>query len=142
MVVLCHTRISIMDLKTVSYQIQQIRKLERLAIEHYGISASVLMERAGHFAFKILKSKWPQAQHILVLCGKGNNGGDAYILARIAKQQGLNVSVRQIGAPEERADTAKAAALACAKANVHIKPFAREENIKADVIVDGLLGIG
>ena len=79
------------------YRAAQCRELDRLAIETHGISGNILMERAGGAAFHVLREAWPQARRIVVLCGVGNNGGDGYVLARLAHEQGLEADVYQIG---------------------------------------------
>ena len=71
--------------------------MDHYAIHTLGISGTILMERAGEAAFTLVKEKWPEAEHITVLCGVGNNGGDGFVVARLAKQAGLNVNVMQIG---------------------------------------------
>ncbi len=55
------------------------------------------MERAGSAAFRLLRERWPEARRIEVLCGPGNNGGDGYVLARLAQAAGLWVRVHQLG---------------------------------------------
>ena len=57
------------------------------------------METAGRAAFRALRQRWPRAHVITVYCGKGNNGGDGYVLARLAKEAGLSVRLVSIGEP-------------------------------------------
>jgi NAD(P)H-hydrate epimerase len=52
-----------------------------------------LMERAGDAAFEQLQQYWPNANSILVLCGKGNNGGDGFVIARLAHLANIHVTV-------------------------------------------------
>jgi ADP-dependent NAD(P)H-hydrate dehydratase / NAD(P)H-hydrate epimerase len=127
---------------TELYPIQSIRALERLAVEQYGMTEAALMERAGQAAFRTLKARWPLAKKILVFCGKGNNGGDGCVLASLAKQQRLDVSIRQLGNLEELPVTAKRFAKECNDLAVEVKAFSADEVVQADVIVDALLGIG
>ncbi|MCG6886268.1 MAG: bifunctional ADP-dependent NAD(P)H-hydrate dehydratase/NAD(P)H-hydrate epimerase, partial [Proteobacteria bacterium] len=84
-------------LPTNLYRADQCRELDRRAIEKFGISASILMERAGAAAFNVLRETWPDARRIAVMCGVGNNAGDGYVIARLAHEQGLKVSVFQVG---------------------------------------------
>ncbi|PDH31992.1 MAG: bifunctional ADP-dependent NAD(P)H-hydrate dehydratase/NAD(P)H-hydrate epimerase, partial [Candidatus Thioglobus sp. MED-G23] len=74
----------------------QIRLLEEAMIAS-GRSAEALMEAAGRAAFRALRQRWPRAHVITVYCGKGNNGGDGYVLARIAKNAGLWVRMVSLG---------------------------------------------
>jgi len=62
-------------LPLVLYRASQVRELDRIAIEDMGIPGICLMERAGSAAFALLRTRWPRARRIAVLCGVGNNGG-------------------------------------------------------------------
>src|SRR5688572_19368270 len=77
----------------------QVRALDRYAIERLQIPAYTLMTRAGEAALTALRSCWPSTQRIVVLCGPGNNGGDGYVLARLARAQRMNVGVVAFGDP-------------------------------------------
>jgi len=82
------------------YQTAQIREFERLAQERFDISGHVLMQRAGQAAFSFLLRRWPHSKKIAIFCGGGNNGGDGYVLAKLAHDQGLQVNVWQVGKQE------------------------------------------
>ena len=82
------------------YTAAQVRAFDRLAIENYGIAGVELMERAGQAAWSLLRERWPEARRILVLTGAGNNGGDGFVVARLAKAAGHEVRVVQLGARE------------------------------------------
>jgi ADP-dependent NAD(P)H-hydrate dehydratase / NAD(P)H-hydrate epimerase len=123
------------------YSAAQCRELDRLAIETHGIPGFELMLRAGRTAFHELLRCWPEARHVAVCCGKGNNAGDGYIVAGLAVQSGLRVTLWQLGSARDLAGDAGRA-----------RDWARErgvepcsgppERIEADVVVDALLGIG
>ena len=85
------------NLPTNLYRAAQCRELDQLAIQEFGVSGNILMERAGEAAFKVLRDTWPEAKRIAVLCGVGNNGGDGYVIARLAHEHGLDVTVLQVG---------------------------------------------
>jgi ADP-dependent NAD(P)H-hydrate dehydratase / NAD(P)H-hydrate epimerase len=74
---------------------KEMRELERLTIERYGTPGHVLMERAGAGAAEILLAAFPQARTapVLVFAGKGNNGGDGFVIARLLKKQGIACEV-------------------------------------------------
>ena len=55
------------------------------------------MRRAGRYALHVLRELWPEARHVKVYCGSGNNAGDGYILAGLALNSGLSATVVQIG---------------------------------------------
>ncbi|HEX2245524.1 MAG TPA: NAD(P)H-hydrate epimerase, partial [Gammaproteobacteria bacterium] len=77
------------ELPSMLYRADQVRLLDRYAIETCGIAGAILMERAGTAAFAVLRERWPGVRRISVLCGMGNNGGDGYVVARLAQQAGL-----------------------------------------------------
>lgn len=73
----------------------EMRELDRIAAEEYGIDAAILMENAGRAASQIILEKYPHAgrtTEILVFAGKGNNAGDAFVVAR--RLLGLDRKVR------------------------------------------------
>ncbi|MDR4507697.1 MAG: NAD(P)H-hydrate epimerase [Candidatus Brocadiaceae bacterium] len=74
---------------------EQIRELDRKAIEEYQIPGIILMENAGrNVAEEIVKSiDHSKNDTIAVLCGKGNNGGDGYVIARHLHNRGIAVDV-------------------------------------------------
>ena len=107
-------------IKAPIYQSKQIREFERIAKERFGISETMLMQRAGKAAFDFLLRRFPQAQKIAVFCGRGNNGGDGYILAKLLYDRGLSVQVWQVGDHESIKEEAKHALSVCRKENVPI----------------------
>jgi len=123
------------------YRAEQVRALDRIAIEQQGIPAEELMERAGAAAFSLLRARWPQAQSLLVLAGAGNNGGDGYVLARLAHRYRLGVRVLTLGDHRRLQGAALAAAEAYRAAGGSSEPFERLPP-DAELIVDALLGTG
>lgn len=121
------------------YSAAQLRELERRAVEA-GVPGQALMQRAGAAAWRELRRRWPQARRIAVICGSGNNGGDGYVLARLAKGQGCEAQVYQVGPPAVRGDAVQARAdwLAAGGAVASGLPG----SLQAEVIVDALFGIG
>jgi ADP-dependent NAD(P)H-hydrate dehydratase / NAD(P)H-hydrate epimerase len=126
---------------TELYQNYAIRQLEKLAIEA-GIDEDTLMARAGQAAFEVLRETWPQALQVIVCCGKGNNGGDGYVVARHCHQAGFKVIVSSMCDVNELTGAAKQAAEQCEEVGVKIAPYHELEPLHADVIVDALLGSG
>ncbi len=126
------------------YDCSEIRQLEQLAMHEGHNKASDLMEHAGQAAFQLLNAKWPLAHRVHVFCGKGNNGGDGYVVARLAQEQGLDVKVWQVGDHSQLSETAHQAYTACVAAKITMQAFDSEhyDLSLADVIVDALLGIG
>jgi hydroxyethylthiazole kinase-like uncharacterized protein yjeF len=73
----------------------QMREADRLTTERYGIPGKELMENAGTAIAEFLREKFPDiaGRRILVLCGKGNNGGDGLVVARLLKDFGATAVV-------------------------------------------------
>lgn len=130
------------DLPVNLYRAAQVREFDRIAIEEYGIPGAALMERAGRAAFEVLRAHWPQARRIVVVCGTGNNGGDGFVVARLAKQAGLEVCVLQVGEEGALRGDARAAYQALRAADVEVTPFSAAWLKDAELIVDALFGIG
>ena len=115
-------------------------ELDRLAIEGQGIDGYNLMNRAGARAFATLMAHWPEARAITVCCGGGNNGGDGYVVARLALERGLGVQLIAMKSPDELSGEARRAARDWLQTGGKIEPA--DERLRGDVIVDALLGTG
>jgi len=124
------------------YRAVQIRELERIAIEEYGIASFDLMSRAGQATFQVLKKQYPDAQSIAVFCGSGNNAGDGYIIAKLALESDLNVCVYTVSASEKLKGDALSASQAYRSAGGAVSLFQSEQLITAEVLIDALLGTG
>src|SRR5688500_491464 len=61
---------------------QQMRDADRYTIEDIGLPGAVLMESAGAAVAAVIRDRHPGAKRIVVFCGKGNNGGDGFVVAR------------------------------------------------------------
>jgi hypothetical protein len=79
------------------FRAAQVREMDRIAIEEVGIPGRTLMERAGGAVFQALRAQWPELSRLAVVCGLGNNGGDGYVVARLAREAGLQVTALQLG---------------------------------------------
>src|SRR6188508_1587796 len=78
----------------------QMREVDRLTTERHGIPSIILMENAAHAVARVIAEKLGgsvKGKPILILCGKGNNGGDGAALARILWQGGAIVEVILFG---------------------------------------------
>jgi hydroxyethylthiazole kinase-like uncharacterized protein yjeF len=124
------------------YTAAQVRELDRIAIEEQGIPGMELMSRAGTAAFAELRRRWPQAHRIGVLCGVGNNGGDGFVLARLAHETGLAVTVWQVGDATRTHGDALTARQQMEAAGLQAREFAGDDLSACEVLVDGLLGTG
>ncbi|MDD3581237.1 MAG: NAD(P)H-hydrate dehydratase [Desulfobacca sp.] len=76
----------------------QMRQLDRQAIEAIGIPSIVLMENAGRTTYQILRREFPDLTGLVtVIAGRGNNGGDGFVVARYLAHEGLAVQVLALG---------------------------------------------
>jgi NAD(P)H-hydrate epimerase len=123
------------------YTAGQVRDLDRRAITELGIPGYELMTRAGHATLNALRSLWPAARSITVLCGPGNNGGDGYVVARVARAQSLRVQTVALGDPAQLAGDARRAYADFAAAGGRCTPWGPTV-LESDVIVDALYGTG
>ena len=120
----------------------QLRAIDAFAIGESKISGFELMHRAAAAALSELRRRWPRAGRILVICGSGNNGGDGYVMASLARAAGLDPRVGAVSDPDAlRGDAARAYAK-WRDGGGETLPWAQAFERSADVIVDALLGIG
>jgi NAD(P)H-hydrate epimerase len=124
------------------YRADQVRGFDRAAIEGLGIPGAILMARAGEAALRALRARWPEARRLAVVCGAGNNGGDGYVLARLARQQGLDPRVLAVADPARLRGDALDAATAARDAGVPFADFDPGPIDEAQVLVDALFGTG
>jgi len=123
------------------YRAQDVRKLDSAAIDMFHIPGLTLMERAGEAAFELIRSRWPGAENIVVVCGAGNNGGDGFVVARLALAAGLSVTAILLAPFDKlRGDALTVAELYREFGGV-IETYAGSLP-DADLLVDGVLGTG
>ena len=120
--------------------VAQMKQIEKLA-DANGVSYYQMMENAGTAAYHILRQRVPHAKHIAVVAGKGNNGGDGFVMARLAAQDGLSVTVVLAeGEPVTRDAKTNYALLHALPVTIQTADTVR--SIHADVVVDALYGTG
>lgn len=129
-------------------RVEQMREMDRRAIETYGIPGTILMENAGHAAFRVLRERYGgEARRVLIFCGGGNNGGDGLVVARKVHSAGGRAEVILLGDPEKYRDAAAVNWAAARKLGI---PSERMESAEwaasrlktADVVVDAIFGTG
>lgn len=119
------------------------RAFDSRAIEVFEIPGIRLMHRAGRAAFEVLRDRWPAARLITVVCGAGNNAGDGYVVAGLARDAGLGVDILQVGDPDNlKGEALDAARFAQARLGADLGRTARPWCPSGDVVVDALLGTG
>ncbi|WP_233843131.1 NAD(P)H-hydrate dehydratase [Dyella sp. 2HG41-7] len=123
------------------YTVEQVRALDRRAIDDLGVSGFELMSRAATAAFACLCRHWPHARRIAVFCGPGNNGGDGYLIASLAHSSGLVVDVIELS-DTPRGDAALARDAWQSGGGMTLR-WQKESSLPhADVYIDALYGTG
>lgn len=111
-------------------------------MSRFGLDEDDLMARAGLAAWRLLLERWPQAQHIGVACGPGNNGGDGYVVAALALGSGRQVSVLGLG-EGGKAGVAQRAEAVYRQTGGQVGAFSADVALpQVDLWVDALFGIG
>ncbi|MGB1271606.1 MAG: NAD(P)H-hydrate epimerase, partial [Endozoicomonas sp.] len=124
------------------YTAEQVRQLDHLAITRHGIPGFELMSRAANAVIAVIVDQWPGITGLMVLCGAGNNGGDGYLVARLASDKSIPVSVLALKDPATLTGDAQQAFQACVKAGVSVMPYEPGQPLEGGVIVDAMLGTG
>jgi NAD(P)H-hydrate epimerase len=123
------------------YTVEQVRALDRRAIETLGIPGFELMRRAAAAGLASLRRHWPAARRLAVYCGPGNNGGDGFLLGALALETGLQVSLFALSSVM-RGDAALARD-AFVHAGGAIQPWNGDSALpSADVHIVALFGTG
>ena len=131
---------------------KQVREIDRLSSEQFGIPSIVLMENAGMRVVEALEERFEDLEDltIAILCGKGNNGGDGFVVARQLIQKGTDPFVILLGREEDVAGDARTnldilKAIGYPPTVIGDAEEWSEEKIElldADIIVDAILGTG
>ena len=129
----------------------QMRELDRLTIEKYGTPGHVLMERAGSGATQVLFDFFEKRpKRVVVVAGRGNNGGDGFVMARLLKKQGIACEVILAAKKREVGGDARRNLQAFSRLRGRVEevsaldqlPAAEKRLERCDVIIDALLGTG
>lgn len=134
------------------YSPLDVREMDRIAIQDVGIPGYTLMTRAGQAAFEDARARFPDARRWLVICGAGNNAGDGYIIARLARAAGFEVTVVAVSPPDGLTGDAARAWAEYRDAEGHLDggPAGDDRVVEftvalvsdTDLIVDALFGTG
>jgi hydroxyethylthiazole kinase-like uncharacterized protein yjeF len=116
--------------------------LDQSAIEAHGIPGIELMERAGQAVFQAAREYFPRSERWLVFCGAGNNGGDGYVLARLARQAGIHVTVCALKPVGSLQGDARSAAQSWLDSGGEVSPWPPPAGLQPGLIFDALLGTG
>jgi NAD(P)H-hydrate epimerase len=129
-------------LPTALYRANQVRELDRIAIEELGIPGATLMARAGNAAMDVLAQRWPRAPRVSVVCGLGNNAGDGFVVARLAAAAGYRVRVGLLGDAARLRGDALGAYQQMKADGIGDEAYAGGMLEDAEVIVDAIFGTG
>jgi ADP-dependent NAD(P)H-hydrate dehydratase / NAD(P)H-hydrate epimerase len=124
------------------FSAEQMRQADEQAVQA-GIPLQQLMERAGQAVAEAARRHFPDASHFLILCGKGNNGGDGYVAAEFLKQAGKQVTVLEVS-HEVKGEAAQVRAHFLQTGEAYLLDVQTLEVAlqNCDVIIDALLGTG
>ena len=131
---------------------QQMREADRRTIEEIGIPSIVLMENAGRQAVAAMEAAFDDlaSSHVGVLCGRGNNGGDGFVVARTLVQRGVETSVFLLGRVAEVRGDARTNLEVLGRIGLTVVEIADaqewelhfSEISRCELLVDALLGTG
>ena len=127
----------------------EIRSVDDRAINEVGLPGSVLMENAGRNSADLIRETYPSARKVSVIAGKGNNGGDGFVIARYLLNWGYRVEMLLLGKKEDVKGDARLNlnVLDSMMDIVEVTDSSkwsgvREELALNDLIIDAMLGTG
>jgi len=129
----------------------EMQACDRATTERFGVASLDLMRAAARAVAGFAREQFPRARRVTVLCGRGNNGGDGMMAARLLAATGMEVTTLLLGVPEGfSADVVMAwgeLLASAAPGTVHVVETAEElaghkEALKADLLVDAVVGTG
>jgi NAD(P)H-hydrate epimerase len=124
---------------------------DRRTAEEFGVPLTELMENAGAAVAGFCLRQYPAAERVAVLCGKGNNGGDGLVAARVLAAAGLDVEVVLLGrADEVKGEAAAALQRLRGEAEVAVREVVEEAGLEAvreavnsaELVIDAVVGTG
>ena len=133
------------------YSNSQIRALDSFAINKFQMPGIVLMENAALGIAEIILSRFPEISSVGIVCGKGNNGGDGFAVARQLSNKGIDVQVIYLGDPISMSEDCRTNFEICnnliqLRKNLKLTQFSGIKQLKliqnSDLIIDAILGSG
>jgi ADP-dependent NAD(P)H-hydrate dehydratase / NAD(P)H-hydrate epimerase len=131
---------------------EQMREADRRTIHDIGIPSLVLMENAGRQVAAALESLYADLgeRHLAIICGKGNNGGDGFVVARTLHQRGVSLSVFLVGQVSEVRGDARINLEILGRIGITVVEIADEgqwelhmsQVSSCDLIIDAMFGTG
>ena len=131
--------------------VDEMNEIDQKAGEAFGITTEVLMENAGRNIAEEIEKIYGNLidKNIVIFAGKGNNGGDAFVAARWLNNKGAKIKIILLANLHEINKAASHMLKICDKCAIEIIQFEEQEldmieiiTLRADIIIDGILGIG
>ncbi|PIP13668.1 MAG: NAD(P)H-hydrate epimerase, partial [bacterium (Candidatus Stahlbacteria) CG23_combo_of_CG06-09_8_20_14_all_40_9] len=130
----------------------EMREIDKRAIEEVGIPSIVLMENAGRGTVDEMEKEFGSvaSKKMVVVCGKGNNGGDGFVIARWLIKRKADVTVFLIGKEKDISGDARINLEILLKMDTDIKEIINKDGLSllskslnnADIVVDAIFGTG
>jgi len=118
---------------------EEMQEIDRLAIEKHGIPVELLMENAGRAVADAVEERASKACPVIAVCGKGNNGGDGFVAARLLAERGFEVEVMAL---QNSYDESTATGRNWARARQGLDFVGRFKVRAMAVILDAIFGTG
>lgn len=124
------------------YNRDAVRWFDQQMINHYVDNGYQLMTQAAQSVMDVINQHYPKLQSMLIFCGQGNNAGDGYVLARLAKQQNINVQLVNLADVDRLKGDAFRAYQDWINFGGVITPLKSVNFNSAQLIIDALIGTG
>jgi NAD(P)H-hydrate epimerase len=127
---------------------QEMRAVDRVTSERFGVPSLTLMENAGAAVADYVLSRYAAARRVVVFCGKGNNGGDGFVAARRLQESGKKVQVILLADPTALHGDAAAmfskllSPATAVRSSAELKSELVRPALQADLYLDAVLGTG
>ncbi len=126
---------------------EEMRRADRRTIDEVGLPGPVLMENAGAAVARLVEERFPRSRRVVVLCGRGNNGGDGFVVAR---RLGARAEAVLLAREDDVQGDARIHLLACRRSGGRVVEAPDERAFEAalarleeaDLLVDAVLGTG
>ena len=131
---------------------QQMREADRRTIDDVGLPSIVLMENAGRQAVAAMEAAFEDlgTSHVAVICGRGNNGGDGFVVARTLAQRGVQATVFLLGSVADVRGDARINLEVLGRIGLTVVEIANAQDwelhfseiSECDIVVDAIVGTG
>ena len=91
----------------------EMHEIDRITTEKYGVHSLTLMENAGAGVTQFILERFPSAERVTVVCGKGNNGGDGFVAARRLHRAGRVIEVLLLASAADLKGDARSCSSGC-----------------------------